>query len=249
MKRVLWLLALVSAGWLAPAGGAPGASWSIDLEGGIAAAGYNDIAVPGDAGTRFSFTDDLATRANRYWRLRLGRDLGSRGHLSALIAPLRLAAKGTAPMDVLFEDRAFAAGTTLEGQYRFDSYRLTYRYDFHAGGTWRLGAGLSAKIRDAEIRLEGADVKAATRNTGFVPLIHFRADWTPRPAWSLVCEGDALIGPQGRAEDVFLGAAFRVRPELQLKAGYRILEGGADVEQAYNFALVHYLSLGAVMSL
>lgn len=244
-ERIL-VLAWVGTALAAPA---RGAGWWFDLEGGIADAGRNDVAVPGETGTRLSFSEDLATDANRYWRLRIGRDLGERHHVSALVAPLRFVARGSAPFDVFFEDRAFAAGTPLEGHYRFDSYRLTWRYDFRVRERLRLGAGLTAKVRDAEIRLEGADVETSTSNTGFVPLIHFRLEWRPRPAWRLLCEGDALAGPQGRAEDVFLGAGYQIRPAVLLRGGYRLLEGGADVEQAYNFALIHYASLGVVLTL
>ena len=52
-----------------------------------------------------------------------------------------------------------------------------------------------------------------------------------------------------RAEDIFVGLGYLVRPQFTLKAGYRILEGGADVDSVYNFALVHYLCLGAVLRL
>lgn len=234
---------------LALASEARGAGWAVDLEGGIAGSGYNDIAVPGESGTRISFTDDLSTEIHRYWRLRLGYEVNDRNHLSALVAPLRLVARGSVPFDVRFEDRTFAAGTPLEGQYRFDSYRLTWRHDFRVREKLRLGAGLTAKIRDAEIRLEGADIETSTRNTGFVPLVHFRLEWQPRPAWRLLCEGDALAGPQGRAEDVFLGAGYQVKPALLLKGGYRLLEGGADVDQAYNFTLVHYLAFAFVLTM
>jgi hypothetical protein len=33
-----------------------------------------------------------------------------------------------------------------------------------------------------------------------------------------------------------------------LKAGYRLLEGGADVEEVYNFAWLNFLVIGAVYS-
>lgn len=44
---------------------------------------------------------------------------------------------------------------------------------------------------------------------------------------------DALI-------DVALKVGYDLRDDLMLQAGYRTLEGGADVEETYNFAWVHY---------
>jgi hypothetical protein len=31
---------------------------------------------------------------------------------------------------------------------------------------------------------------------------------------------------------------------ISFRAGYRIIEGGADVEEVYNFALLHFFSVG-----
>ncbi len=64
---------------------------------------------------------------------------------------------------------------------------------------------------------------------------------------SFLLEGDALASPggQGRAEDVLLALFYRLNDRLSLKAGYRILEGGADVESVYNFTLLNYVIAGA----
>ena len=35
--------------------------WRVDLENGAAISGYNDVAIPGNTGTRFSMTDDLTS--------------------------------------------------------------------------------------------------------------------------------------------------------------------------------------------
>ena len=49
----------------------------------------------------------------------------------------------------------------------------------------------------------------------------------------------------GRAEDVALKLGYRATQRLSLHAGYRMVEGGADVASTYNFAWLHY----AVMSM
>jgi hypothetical protein len=249
--RLLGLAPALTIAWSAAAAApvsAPGA-WSLEVEGGVAFNTINDVQIPGTTGTRFSLTKDLDADPARCVRLRLGYDVNERHHLCALVAPLRIVARGAVDAPIRFQGVEYAARTPLEARYRFDSYRVTYSYDAYVRGSWRVGVGLTAKIRDAEIALDGADTKTKTTNTGFVPLVHFLFAWTPRPALQLLCEGDALAGPQGRAEDVFLGLGYQVRPQFVLKAGYRILEGGADVDSVYNFALVHYLTLGAVLRL
>jgi hypothetical protein len=110
----------------------------------------------------------------------------------------------------------------------------------------RLGIGFTGKIRDAAISLEGGDQKSEKTNTGFVPLINFRAQWTISPRFGLLLDGDALAAPQGRAEDVILALTANATKSLQFKIGYRFLEGGADNDEVYNFTMINYLVLGAV---
>ena len=61
-------------------------------------------------------------------------------------------------------------------------------------------------------------------------------------------EGDALAAPQGRAEDILLAASFTLTEKLKVRAGYRILEGGAENNVVYNFALINYASFGVSYS-
>jgi hypothetical protein len=104
--------------------------------------------------------------------------------------------------------------------------------------------GLTAKIRDAAIRLGSSSQEAETTNVGFVPLISFKFSAQLLTNLRVILEGDALAAPQGRAEDVALVLEYFLSKPLAIKAGYRILEGGADVETVYNFALFHYFFLG-----
>ena len=61
-------------------------------------------------------------------------------------------------------------------------------------------------------------------------------------------EGDALAAPQGRAEDVLLAGIYKFSDHIMVRLGYRILEGGADNDEVYNFALFHYASAGFTLS-
>jgi len=219
--------------------------WFADFENGLALPGYNDVQIPRDAGTLFSLAEDLRIDPAYFFRLRLGYQWRDRHTISVFAAPFRLRAAGTADRAIDFNGDTFGQGVPLTGVYEFSSYRLTYRYDLVRRGRWRVGLGLTAFIRDAAIGLEGGGLESTKTNVGFVPLLNFRVVWRFAERWDLLLDGDAAAAKQGRAEDVLLALQYRLSGRLSLRAGYRILEGGADVEEVYNFALVHYLGVGA----
>jgi len=225
------------------------AGWQFDIESGAAINGYNDVRIPGNEGTYFSLTEDLESDPYFFYRVRVSREWGERHNLSLLVAPLRFKSHGSLDWDVLFVDKVFDAGDDLTGHYRFDSYRLTYRYRLHKSERLTAGIGLTAKIRDAEISLEDADQKASKKNTGFVPLVNFQLQWRLNSKLGILAEGDALAAPQGRAEDILLALTGDIDENLRFKVGYRFLEGGADNDEVYTFALVHYLVVGIVWNL
>jgi len=220
------------------------ASIFADLETGAVFSRYNDVRIPGAGGTRISFTDELKLDPAAFARLRVSCRWNDRHDLSLLIAPLRLRGSGAVDRPVVFTDALFPAGEPLSSRYRFDSYRLSYRWDFRRAGRLRLGIGLTAKIRDASIELRGGGIGAKKSNTGFVPLLNFALRWRVGPPVSLILEGDAAAAPQGRAEDVFTGLALPLGDRWTLRAGYRVLEGGADNDEVYNFTWIHYAALG-----
>lgn len=230
------------------------AAWQVDVESGAVISGYNDIAVPGTTGTRFSLSEDLSTDSAIYLRGRLTLTLSDRHALSVLIAPLTLKAHGSLETPLRFQDTTFPAGSDLDATYRFDSYRLTYRYGLVRGRNTKVGIGFTGKIRDAEITVESATRSTAREsatkaNTGFVPLLHGALEWWFADRFSLLVVADALAAPQGRAEDVLVALRFEPVPPVAVRIGYRVLEGGADNDEVYTFALLHYLGLGVTLSL
>lgn len=244
-KYLLIGILLLGLGSLAPAQG----RFLIDVESGASFSGYNDIRIPGDSGTFFSLSRELKSETVPFLRARFGLRLGERHLLSLLAAPLRVRSEGRLDKDLRYLNDTFPSGADLSARYRFDSYRLTYRWQALKQEKLSLGLGFTAKIRDASITVEGAGRRAEKKNTGFVPIINFNLTWHPDRKWSLVFEGDALAAPQGRAEDVFLGAAYDISRHMALKAGYRILEGGADNDEVYTFSLFHYAVIGATIRL
>lgn len=224
------------------------AQWFVDFENGLAVSGYNDVQIPRDTGTLFSLSEDLETDSSYFFRIRVGYHWKSRHALSVFAAPLTLKASGMVDEEILFFGTAFPANTPLEAGYKFNSFRLTYRYDLIRKPKWQVGIGLTAKIRDAYIEVDGGGQNAKKTNVGFVPLLNFRILWQFHKAWGLLLEGDAAVAAQGRAEDVLIALRYSLNDKVHLRAGYRIIEGGADVEEVYNFALIHFFSAGITIS-
>ena len=215
-----------------------------DIETGLAFSGYNDVRIPGDTGTEFSLSKDLEADSGFFYRLRLGFQIGSRHTISVLYAPLSLNASGQVNKPIVFFEETFAANLPLEAVYRFNSYRLTYRFDFVKKDHLKLGIGLTAKIRDAAISVESSGQTSEKTNVGFVPLINFRLEWRFAERMTFLLDGDALAAPQGRAEDVLVALQYHISEKIALRLGYRFVEGGADVDEVYNFAFINYISAG-----
>jgi hypothetical protein len=155
---------------------------------------------------------------------------------------------GSVPNSIFFEGVTFPANIQLNGTYKFNSYRLTYRYDLVKNPGFEFGLGFTAKIRDAKISLASSGLASEKTNVGFVPIINFRLLWKIDDKYGLLLDGDALAAPQGRAEDVLIAATYKLSDNLGIRAGYRILEGGANNDKVYNFALFHYASVGLAIS-
>jgi len=176
--------------------------------------------------------------------IKLNYTIKSRHTLSLLYAPLETKSEGSVTNDIFFEGVVFPANTELVGIYKFNSYRFTYRYDIVKKTKFEFGLGLTAKIRDAKIALSSPGLNSEKTNIGFVPIINFRLLWKVDDKFGLLLDGDALAAPQGRAEDVLIAATYKLSDNFGIRAGYRILEGGADNDEVYNFALFHYASVG-----
>ncbi len=222
---------------------------SLDVESGVVFDGYNNVRVPGKGGTLFSLSDDLNTLTKVFYRLRLSYLFNKKHYVSLLYAPLTLTAEGSFDTPVTFEQTVFSPNVNVTGKYQFNSYRLTYRFMFARTQRFQFGVGVTAKIRDARITLTSELQSDEKTNVGFVPLINFYAEWFVKERLSLVLKGDALAAPQGRAEDVLLAAYLYPSRNLTFKLGYRVLEGGADNDEVYNFSLLHYAVIGAIITL
>jgi hypothetical protein len=216
----------------------------IDLETGAAFTGYNDVRIPADVGTFFSLADDLDPKPVWFYRIQAGAELGRHG-IVLLYAPLLVKSTGSIDKNVTFYGKDFTAGTPLDGTYKFNSYRLTWRYTLVDNGTIRFAAGLTGKIRDAYIELKDGTESSRRTDLGVVPLIHLDFIWNMSQRLALTLTGDGLAAPQGRAEDFLLALIYRPQDDLELRIGYRLLEGGSDGGgSVYTFSMFHYATAG-----
>jgi hypothetical protein len=97
------------------------------------------------------------------------------------------------------------------------------------------------------VALASAADAAESTDVGVVPLVNLDFAWRFAGRMSLLLNADAAWAPQGRAEDLALAVEYASSEAVALRLGYRLLEGGADVAQVYNFALVHYATFGMTL--
>ncbi len=227
------------------------AQFLLDVESGaVFNTKYNQVRIPGNMGTTFDLTKDLQTNPTWFYRIRAGYTVAGKHTISLLFAPLTLMYSGDFNNAVNYYGTSFNAGVPVRAQYVFNSYRLTYRFDFIRNENFRLGAGLTGKIRYAAIELSSEGTSTQKTDFGFVPLINFYLSWHFTDRLQLILEGDALVSTQGRAEDVFAGIGYTLlQDRITLKAGYRVLEGGANNDEVYNFSWLDYASAGLILRL
>ncbi len=222
------------------------ANFSLGLELGPVWQSRNDVRIPSSGGTPFSIAD---VKSGPFFRGRLyaSYDWNERHGLRLLVAPLSITASGAYAQNITFAGQTFAANVPLTATYKFNSYRLTYRYLFYRGEVWKLHIGFTGKIRDANIALSQGSTSANRSDVGFVPLLHFAARYQVAKEWFLLFDIDGLAAPQGRAFDATLQAGWQASPTCDLQLGYRTVEGGAENDTVSTFAWIHYLVLGATV--
>jgi len=222
----------------------------IELEGGAAWQSYNDVEIPNDgSATRFSLYDLAGGGPWPAGRLYATWNLGERHGVRLLLAPFSLTETGTSASPVRFAGELYAAGVPVTATYTFNSYRLSYRYLAHAGERTSAWVGFTAKLRDAVIKLEQGGTTSRKDDLGFVPLLQLAGEYRFAPGWRLVGDLDGLAGGPGRAFDATVKLGRDLADGWTVQAGYRMVEGGADVPAVYTFAWLHYAAVSLVVRL
>lgn len=244
-ENMRWLTGILIGMWIlinSHSTRAQAATWGIELEGGAYKVGRADVRIPGDVGDQFSLKNDLDADDGFYSRARFLYHPAQRHALLLTIAPFQAQASGHLARDTRFVDTTFSADAPVKAYYRFNNYRLTYRYLIKETDRFSAALGGTLFVRDARIKLESGDQSASDDDLGVVPLIHFRLVHRPHPDWAFLMDGDALAAPQGRAFDILAGVEYHINENMQAGLGYRLLEGGADNDKVYTFALFHHVN-------
>jgi hypothetical protein len=209
----------------------------LEMEAGSTWQTSNDVQVPNTLeGTRFSLKDFAGKGPWLTGRIYFTWNISPRNGVRLLLAPFSYTETGIFDEPVGFAGASYLPEIPTEATYQFNSWRLTYRYKLKDGDRWKLWVGGSLKVRDAKIELRQGDTTSKDTDLGLVPLVYFAADYRLAQRWRVLFDFDGLAGGPGRAIDLSLKLRYDVNVHWAVTAGYRMLEGGVDIDDVYNFA-------------
>lgn len=243
-RKTLWLPAALCVALTANSFGEEEA-FRLELEVGPTWQTRNDVQIPNDAtADRFDLTDVLGSGPAAAFRLNGTWNINERHGLRVVLAPLTIDGTGRFDTDVRFDGETFVAGEALDARYRFDSWRVGYRYRYYEADGWTLHVGATLKLRDAEISLRQGETRAVDDDLGLVPLLHLAGEYRLSDRWHFEFDVDGLVGGPGRAIDLGVKFGYALDDRWRILAGYRGLEGGADTDDVYSFAWLHTALVG-----
>ena len=225
----------------------PDRRFSLEFETGAVWQSRNEIQIPDNAGgTRFALTDLQGHGPQAQRRVEATWNIAHRHSVRFVYAPLEFSGAGTFSSPVRFAGGTFTPGSPVDSEYKFDSYRLTYRYLLHESERWRFRIGATGFIRDAKVELRQQGTVASDSDVGFVPLPSANLEYGITPRWTLLLDLDGLISTQGRAIDAAAKIRYALNDAWYVAAGYRVFEGGVDNDERFAFAWYNFavVSLG-----
>ena len=206
-----------------------GSSLSFDL--GQTKGIFNKFAIPNTIVDRVSLPKDKTMDS---YRITGYFDLSSGNQIYFLIAPLETSFKFNSTKPFEFDNQNFLSGEQTEVNYKFSSYRLGYLWKWKFSHL-KIWSGFIGKIRDAEIEVVQGNKSRSFKNVGFVPLASFGFEASLFSSLSIYSHTDALSAKQGSAYDSQLELRYKLS-NSSISIGKRVLGGGADNENLYNFA-------------
>lgn len=243
MKTKLGLLALAAVANALPAAADPPSSARWDIETGLVWNPRNVVRSPGNTGTWFELNRLTGQGPFNHVRLQYIQPVADDKEARILVAPLYFGGTGTLANAVDFAGKTFAAGSSVDARYAFNSYRFSLRRRVLQSETTTAWAGWTVKVRDAGIHLRNASQSASDTNIGLVPLLHGAVSHRIGRQWSVDFDIDALGAPMGRAIDAGIRTQYRFQDGTKVGVGLRTLEGGADNDRVFTFAWLNYASL------
>ena len=240
-------LALIATAFLPALAAAQTSPFELELEFGPVWQTKNDVEIPNDGtATRFSLPDVVGEGPWSAGRAYVTWNFAERHGVRLLYAPLSVTETGTPAAALSFAGASYVGNVPVEATYTFNSYRLSYRWRVHSDERSAAWVGLTVKVRDASIGLAQGSTASRKDDLGFVPLLHVAADRRLGSRWYVSFDADALAGGPGRAVDASLKLGYDLDDRWSIRAAYRTVEGGADVESVYNFAWLHYAAASIV---
>ena len=212
-------------------------TFDLRLSAGNSLQARNDVQIPNNAsGTRFSLANTVGEGPVRALRFELNWQFRQRHGIRIMLAPLSYTETTVFRDTVRFEGAAFRPEEALDASYRFNSWRLGYHYLLISNDRFNLQAGGTLKVRDAEIRLEQGDTVRFNDDLGFVPLLYLSARYQLGKSVSFRADLDGLAGGPGRAIDAGVALDYSLSKRWRLGVEARVLDGGADIDELFNFA-------------
>lgn len=220
--------------------------WQIRLMPQVAFGTKNTVQRPNDAeGTRVYLNNNFNRKHNASFSPRVELEYSYKRHHAILTAAwLGDSFEGVAGEDIFYNHVLFNEGNQIGVNYRFNTYRIGYRYRIVERERFNFELGATLLLRDAYISFEDEWKKTKFDNVGVAPLLSYFLEWKATERLSLLSYGDAFAIKVGRAEDIFAGAKYQFTPLISATAGYRLLEGGSDSDEVYTMSAFHFLSLG-----
>lgn len=219
--------------------------WTVEFEGQLINTRRNLVNVPGGSGTEFDIRGLSGGSNFAGLRLSITHELEEGGPgFRFLYSPFRRSGEGRLAQSTNFDGAIFDPGVPTKGVYQFNNYRFTYRNRLKKGpnSDWRFG--LTAIVVDAEYSLQQGATSRSFTSIGVVPLFHVYGEERLSDRLALNFDFDGWGVSQGRAYDASVRLFYRTNPKLRLFVGYRLLDGGVNVDSDYNSLLLTAFTAG-----
>lgn len=204
-------------------------------------------------------------------RLSAELTLQNRHTVVFLYQPLELETRAELPSDFTVDGVEFK-GDSLLSLYSFPFYRLSYLYRFVDDDRWRLDAGVSLQIRNANIEFEARGGDGTNEPRGYyrsagvgpVPLLKLKARYNVPRGFFLETEIDGIYAPisylngsdnetTGALLDASLRGGYQITESIEAFINLRYLGGGAantdPSDYTVNWLHTYSVSLGTAVVL
>lgn len=246
MKRIFFLIFVLLLTLLASHVFSQSSGWRLRLMPQASFGGRNTVQRPNnDEGTRVALNSEFSRKNNATFSPRIELEYSyNKHHFIATASLLNDKFEGSTNRNIWYDGELFNAGENIDTKYKFNTYRIGYRYRLVDQPQFAFELGATLLFRDAYISMEDNTKEAKFSNFGVAPLLSYYLEWKATGQFSLLTYGDAFAIKVGRAEDIFAGAKYQFTPKLSGIAGYRLLEGGSDSDKVYTMSAFHFISVG-----